>query len=95
MSEKTEDAYYALFNFIKTEIEINWNPSSVAIDFEKASIAAIRKIFPLANIYGCFFHHSQCIWRKIQQKGKPNIIRYLLSYHCNKYFKMFIIIIDL
>jgi len=79
MSKKTEDSYCALFHFIKTKIEVNWDPSSIAVDFEKASIAAIRKIFPVTNIYGCWFHHSQSIWRKVQQKGKPNISRYLLA----------------
>ncbi|XP_029345770.1 uncharacterized protein LOC115034131 [Acyrthosiphon pisum] len=90
MSKKTEDAYCALFHFIKTEIEVNWNPLSVAIDFEKASIAAVRKIFPTANIFGCFFHHSQCIWRKIQQKGLTQLYRN--NSLVNKLIRMFMAI---
>lgn len=39
------------------------------IDFEQAFISAFTVVFPDAVIRGCFFHMSQCVWRKVQEAG--------------------------
>lgn len=39
------------------------------IDFEQAAFNAASNEFPDAEIHGCFFHFSQCIWRKLQHLG--------------------------
>ncbi|XP_008189202.1 uncharacterized protein LOC103311386 [Acyrthosiphon pisum] len=39
------------------------------VDFEKGAMNAITSEFPEAKLKGCFFHLSQCIWRKIQAAG--------------------------
>lgn len=36
-------------------------------DFERAALNAFKDTFPSASNRGCFFHFSQCIWRKIQE----------------------------
>lgn len=74
MSRKTEQAYKALFLYIKT-IEPTWQPTTVMTDFERASINAIHTVFPTARVVGCWFHSSQSVWRKIQELGK--ILEYL------------------
>jgi len=69
MSRKTEQAYKALFIYIKS-IEPTWQPTTVMTDFERASINAVHSVFPTTRIVGCWFHLSQCIWRKIQELGE-------------------------
>ena len=46
-----------------------FNPTSVLADFELASINAIRNVYPSVNVVGCFFHFSQCVYRKVQDCG--------------------------
>ncbi|CAG9315619.1 unnamed protein product [Blepharisma stoltei] len=46
-----------------------FSPKAFQIDFEMAVINAIAILFPYAQIRGCFFHFSQCFWRKIQELG--------------------------
>jgi len=69
MSRKTEQAYNALFMYIKA-IEPTWQPQTIMMDFERASINAIRSQFPRTRIVGCWFHSSQSLWQKIQELGK-------------------------
>ena len=44
-------------------------PESITIDYESAEISSFKKNFPDTTLYGCFFHFSQCLWRKIQLLG--------------------------
>jgi hypothetical protein len=46
-----------------------WDPESIMTDFEQASIKAFKYHFPKANLIGCFFHYSQCLWRKFCEVG--------------------------
>lgn len=39
------------------------------IDFEAAAIRGISNEFPEIELHGCFFHFTQCIWRRIQSLG--------------------------
>ncbi|CAG7827412.1 unnamed protein product, partial [Allacma fusca] len=41
-------------------------PATVTTDFEQALINAFTQKFPTSRHQGCFFHFTQCIWRKIQ-----------------------------
>lgn len=65
-SKKDEQTYERIFNFLK---ERNLNPTSISVDFERAVINSIKKIYPDTIVYGCFFHFGQCLWRKIQSLG--------------------------
>lgn len=42
-------------------------------DFEPAAIKAIKQIFPDVQVYGCFFHLRQCIYRHIQACGLQSL----------------------
>lgn len=46
-----------------------FDPTTVMSDFEMASINAVQANYPRASITGCFFHFSQCIYRKVQEFG--------------------------
>jgi len=39
------------------------------LDLELAAINAFTSVYPSCKITACFFHVSQCLWRKIQQEG--------------------------
>jgi len=41
-------------------------PEITILDFELAARNAIRVVFPMTTLRGCFFHYTQCIWRKTQ-----------------------------
>ena len=66
-SKKNEETYNTIFTFIKQAR--THNVSSIHVDFELAAIKSIKTIFSEVNIYGCFFHFAQCLWRKIQSYG--------------------------
>ncbi|XP_022179373.1 uncharacterized protein LOC111039990 [Myzus persicae] len=75
MSRKNKEAYINLFKFIKNEVCPSWYPKSITVDFEQASIDAIKRVFPLTNIHGCWFHHAQCVFRNIQKKGLAELFQ--------------------
>ena len=48
---------------------MQFQPTTICIDFEMAVIRAIREVFPGSRIRGCLFHFSQALWRKLQDPG--------------------------
>lgn len=67
-ARKDANTYVRIFENLK-EKQPALDPKHIMVDFERAAMLAISAIFPAAEIHGCFFHFSQCIWRKIQQCG--------------------------
>jgi hypothetical protein len=65
MPNRRESTYERVFEAIKN-LEPSLNPSSIMTDFERAAINAFTSSFPSSNQRVCFFHFSQCIWRRIQ-----------------------------
>jgi hypothetical protein len=57
-----------IFSTIKEKIRsnfgIDWNPSFFCIDFDLASVAAIRYILPTTIIRFCYFHLKQAIRKR-------------------------------
>ncbi|KAG8198782.1 hypothetical protein JTE90_007092 [Oedothorax gibbosus] len=72
LPDKTEATYTRLLEKL-TEIALEFGyifkPEMFTIDFEQAVINAIHLLFPNAEIKGCFFHFTQCIWKKTQAYG--------------------------
>lgn len=64
--------YVEIFSKIK-EWQPRLNPKSVMVDFELAAMKAVKQVFPEVNVYGCFFHLCQCIYRQIQANGLQSI----------------------
>ncbi|KAF0990027.1 hypothetical protein HZS_893 [Henneguya salminicola] len=48
---------------------LNLNCNLSICDFELLSINSFNKRNPRCELTGCFFRLSQCMWRKIQEKG--------------------------
>ncbi len=65
LPNKKYETYLTLFKLIKKNIDID--PKSISVDFEKAVFKAVVKVFPLIIIYGCFFHLSQNFFKHVQQ----------------------------
>lgn len=45
------------------------SPTVFFTDFETATRNAARRAFPATTLKSCFFHYTQCIWRKVQKLG--------------------------
>ena len=69
---KSEQLYTRYFHLLKeacTQRQITLQPTTTFIDYETAVQNAARTSFPGITIKGCFFHYTQCIWRKVQNTG--------------------------
>ena len=67
MDEK-EETFLEIFKVLREE-PYHMNPLYMMSDFSLGQIKAVKKIYPNALYNGCFFHWSQCIWKKIQYYG--------------------------
>ncbi|KAF0702153.1 MULE domain-containing protein, partial [Aphis craccivora] len=59
MESKTRNSYNCVFNFLKTHLLPNFNPSIIITDYESALRDTLISIFPTARTTGCWFHHNQ------------------------------------
>lgn len=66
MKNKLENTYNNFFKILKN-INGLYQPKIFKIDFEQASIKAIKKNFPESTISCCQFHLGQAIQRKLQE----------------------------
>ncbi|XP_042210753.1 uncharacterized protein LOC121858377 [Homarus americanus] len=65
---KTQATYDLIFSTLK-QVRPDLNPVSATSDYERAALNGITTCFPNTNIFGCFFHYGQCLWRQIQGLG--------------------------
>ena len=49
--------------------DVRFSPDEIMTDFELALVQSLELEFPGARIHGCYFHFSQCLWRKVQRLG--------------------------
>lgn len=69
---KSEAIYHRLFSSLRMkcqELGLVLNPSVLFIDFETAVKNAASRVFLGIQVKGCFFHFTQCIWRRVQKYG--------------------------
>lgn len=67
-SDKTTATYRRIFDELMI-LQPNFNPTNIVVDFELATVKAIREIFPNANIQGCYFHFKKNIIHQLGQHG--------------------------
>lgn len=68
LPDKAESTYRRAFHQLSVLVP-GWEPDRVMLDFERASINALRAQWPNSQITCCFFHLNQNIWKKIQGLG--------------------------
>lgn len=49
--------------------KLAFSPLSITSEFERSFLNASKKIFSQTNLYGCYFHFKQSMWRKIVEIG--------------------------
>jgi len=64
LPSKKQSAYKSVFEWVSSRIENI--PTSATCDFELALINALVETFDDIEIFGCFFHFRQSLWRHIQ-----------------------------
>lgn len=75
---KSQVIYARLFTLLKhhmTLLNLPFTPTTAFADFEGAAHNAIRQVLPNITMKGCFFHFTQCIWRKAQSTGLQTLYR--------------------
>ena len=73
LPNKQQATYERLFTALNSMRQ--FNPTSILADFEMSSINAVGSVYPNATVSGCFFHFTQCIYRKVQDSGLQNEYR--------------------
>lgn len=68
LSNKEEVTYQRMFSGILRNVP-DWKPEKFTLDFEKAPMNVIKKIFPQTIVKGCFVHFSRAILRKAKSLG--------------------------
>ena len=69
---KSETVYTKFLTLLKQacdQHQLQLQPSTIFLDYEIAIRNAAYRIFPGITAKGCFFHYTQCIWRKTQDTG--------------------------
>ncbi|CAF4225036.1 unnamed protein product, partial [Rotaria sordida] len=69
---KSTNIYKQLFNELETHatrLQLDFDPTAILSDFEKALLKAVREKFPQATHHACYFHFCQAVYRKIQNLG--------------------------
>lgn len=69
LPSKKQNAYEVMLNGIKNKIP-DFYPKSIMMDFEMSLFLSCKRVFPNSNLKGCFFHFSQAIIRKVNEKYK-------------------------
>ena len=65
LRKRDAGTYSRLFDEV-VKIAPNWSLASIMLDFEQASISALKKKFRAVSLSGCYFHLRQSIHRKLQ-----------------------------
>lgn len=67
LSDKKQSTYFALFEILRSQLK--WDPRKIHCDFEISLLNSIKQFCTTITIVGCYYHWSQCIWRKAKSLG--------------------------
>lgn len=68
LPDKYKSTYLAVFDKLQQaamENGMHFNPQWIMLDFEGSALIALREVFPRTELKGCYFHFTQCIFRKV------------------------------
>ncbi|KAG0442262.1 hypothetical protein DMUE_0405 [Dictyocoela muelleri] len=85
LAGKTISHYDKMFNVIKERLP-NASPKYLIVDNEKSVQTSFLNYFSEGQIYLCFFHFSQCIYRNLQKNGL--VFEYMNKKHLFKGISM-------
>lgn len=71
LPNKNNQTYIRMFEAIK-QMWPQLNPISISIDFEQAAIGAVKTVFPECAIFGCMFHLTKNLRKKLSNEGLLN-----------------------
>jgi len=74
LRSKTQADYERVFRKL-LESRNTLSPSSILLDFEKATLQASAAVFAHVTVTGCLFHLGQSLWCRIQNEGLVNKYR--------------------
>ncbi|CAF4539087.1 unnamed protein product, partial [Rotaria sp. Silwood2] len=77
---KAADDYNDFFDQLL--LQHDFEPESILVDYESATLKSIKTKFPNVDSIGCLFHMGQCLWRELQTLGFQN------KYTTNDKFRM-------
>lgn len=72
MNKKTQEIYTAALEMLvdtANEMHILLDPTYIITDFEKAVTNASKEVFPTITSFGCYFHWSQNLIKKLSALG--------------------------
>ena len=84
LPNKTQALYLKIYRLLKKLVP-GLEAEIVISDFELASLNALELAWPGVSIQGCYFHFSQCVYRKIVEMGLKT--RYVEDRQIYKYCK--------
>ena len=77
LPNKSQDTYERFLTLLQDrafEKNVPLNPETIMMDYEMAAWRASEKVFNV-SVKGCFFHYTQCVWRKVQSVSLVNEFR--------------------
>lgn len=78
MTLRDKDAYVELMRWVQANV-CDLDPVSFMTDYEGALRNALKEVYPLCEVRGCFFHISQAVRRKASK-----LAGFLAELHANK-----------
>ena len=72
LNSKTTESYNLLFRNLLDGMRnrnLYLRPVSVSVDFELGMMVALKNNFSYIVIFGCYFHFTQAVYRKVQEFG--------------------------
>ncbi|XP_046339071.2 uncharacterized protein LOC124120313 [Haliotis rufescens] len=72
LPNKAECTCVRAFEYIQEaahNLGFDWTPRVFQLDFERAAHNAVQSVFATTHTRGCFFHFTQCMWRRVQKEG--------------------------
>lgn len=64
-SEATYNRFFGLLKDVIQDLQSVLNLEPWLLDIEMAARNAVQRNFPGISLKGCFFHFTQCIWKKV------------------------------
>lgn len=73
LNGKTEQQYRIFLQVLKDETRAvtgrPLHPSQMVLDFEQATMQALKAELPTTLLSGCYFHYTKSLWRHVQHLG--------------------------